>query len=251
MAASLAAGPRIVAADRTALRLWAFVPRSGRLQLLGQRGHRVRLSGVAVASTTTLADEDRAVVAGIPVTSVARTLVDNAAGQSHQVVGRWIDDAMRRLHLDLTDLRHCVDRLAVPGRRTATEIQAALATRDPAYQPGDSALEADALLAIIRAGLPIPVLQHRVVRVDGTLAFIDLAYPEAMVAIELDGFGPHSGREAFDHDRARSNDLVLLGWRVLRFTSNTSAAVFTATLASALGAAPARPMSDPLSRLDE
>ena len=198
------------------------------------------LAGVEVSTTTSLPVVDRGVVAGIPVTSVARTLVDNARGQSPSVVGRWVDDAMRRFDLDLADLHRCAERLAGPGRRTPTEVLEALARREASFQPGDSPLEADALLAIIRAGLPLPTQQHRVVCLDGTLAFIDLAYPDAGVAIELDGFHPHTGREVFDRDRARANDLVLLGWRVLRFTSTTTEKQFIRTLRAALDGSTSR-----------
>jgi very-short-patch-repair endonuclease len=34
----------------------------------------------------------------------------------------------------------------------------------------------------------------------------------------LDGWGPHSTRQAFQRDRTRSNDLQAEGWAVLRFT---------------------------------
>lgn len=72
----------------------------------------------------------------------------------------------------------------------------------PGHDPGDSALEARALLAIARAGLPIPVQQHAVRRPDGRAAYVDLAYPDQMVAIELDGYEHHRTRTVFDHDRA-------------------------------------------------
>lgn len=45
----------------------------------------------------------------------------------------------------------------------------------------------------------------------------DLAYPDAMVAIELDG-GVHLKREVWEADHARQNALVLAGWQLLRFT---------------------------------
>ena len=47
---------------------------------------------------------------------------------------------------------------------------------------------------------------------------IDLAFPVAMVAVEVDGFAFHSDHEAFQRDRVRQNHLALLGWQVLRFT---------------------------------
>lgn len=57
------------------------------------------------------------------------------------------------------------------------------------------------------------VFQHPVGRFR-----IDFAYPELLIAIEVDGYGPHASRAAFQRDRSRQNDLVALGWTVLRFT---------------------------------
>lgn len=53
-------------------------------------------------------------------------------------------------------------------------------------------------------------------RVPG--AVIDVAFREAMVAIEIDGFAFHNGQRTFVHDRRRQNMLVAAGWTVLRFT---------------------------------
>jgi very-short-patch-repair endonuclease len=64
-------------------------------------------------------------------------------------------------------------------------------------------------------------MQHRVTM--GTRRYrIDLCYPELRIAIEFDSWQFHSGRRAFDEDRARANQLVLLGFVVLHFTSKSS-----------------------------
>lgn len=47
---------------------------------------------------------------------------------------------------------------------------------------------------------------------------VDNAFPEAKVAIEVDGYAFHSDADSFQNDRARQNYLILNGWRVLRFT---------------------------------
>ncbi len=47
---------------------------------------------------------------------------------------------------------------------------------------------------------------------------VDVAFPLAHVAIEVDGFAFHSGAEEFQIDRMRQNRIVLLNWQVLRFT---------------------------------
>jgi very-short-patch-repair endonuclease len=38
------------------------------------------------------------------------------------------------------------------------------------------------------------------------------------IAIEVDGWAFHHSPERFQRDRTRQNDLVALGWTVLRFT---------------------------------
>lgn len=48
--------------------------------------------------------------------------------------------------------------------------------------------------------------------------YLDVAFRRARLALEIDGFAHHSSREAFEHDRARQNQLMLAGWTVLRYT---------------------------------
>lgn len=50
--------------------------------------------------------------------------------------------------------------------------------------------------------------------------WIDVAFPALKLAIEIDGREFHNTPEAFESDRWRQNDVVLAGWRVLRFTAN-------------------------------
>lgn len=47
---------------------------------------------------------------------------------------------------------------------------------------------------------------------------VDFAFLAAKVAIEVDGLAFHSSSDDFHRDRARQNDVMLLGWQVLRFT---------------------------------
>ncbi|MCK9877598.1 DUF559 domain-containing protein [Frankia sp. Ag45/Mut15] len=50
------------------------------------------------------------------------------------------------------------------------------------------------------------------------VARLDFAWPTALLALEADGVGPHSEPQALFRDRHRQNQLVHLGWEVLRFT---------------------------------
>ena len=55
-----------------------------------------------------------------------------------------------------------------------------------------------------------------------------------MLAIELDGWEEHGLRSAFDADRVRGNELVLAGWRLLRFTWSMTDAEIVAAVAVAI-----------------
>jgi very-short-patch-repair endonuclease len=47
---------------------------------------------------------------------------------------------------------------------------------------------------------------------------IDFAFPDARLAIEVDGWAYHSDVDRFRADRHKGNALVRAGWRLLRFT---------------------------------
>lgn len=241
LAACLAAGADAMASHRTAARLWELVDRSGRIEVLMARDRRVRLSGVTVRRSRLVVPSDRIVRSGIPVTSLARTLVDVSVGQSQSTVGSWLDDSLRRHGLRIDDVRRCVARSARPGRPGLRSIRLELGRRLPGYDPGDSELEIRALHALRAAGLPEPVQQHPVTLGEGRRALLDLAYPDDLIAIELDGWDVHRTRTAFDRDRSRANELALLGWRIYRFTSSTTVAELARTVGQALAAAHDRP----------
>lgn len=56
------------------------------------------------------------------------------------------------------------------------------------------------------------------VQTAGGRYLVDLAFPAARVAVEVDGWQFHRSFEAFTRDRTRSNDLQVAGWIVLRVT---------------------------------
>lgn len=70
-------------------------------------------------------------------------------------------------------------------------------------------------LALISAGLPEPEVQYEVCnRRNYVVARVDLAYPEAKLAIEYDG-AVHDDPLIHERDRQRDNDLADLGWDVM------------------------------------
>ena len=203
------------------------------IELTVVRSRRVRLDGVIVHQTDRLGSRDVTTKHGIPVTTVARTLCDLTADHHVGVLAALVDDALRRKQVTLAGLRRVAEELDGRGRPRCTVMREILADRQAGFDPGGSAQEVRVAKLLVAAGLPAPVPQHTF-RIGGRSYRVDLAYPNSGVVIEYDGWDFHSGRRAFHGDRARGNQLELLGLTVLRFTSAFTDAQIVADVRSAL-----------------
>lgn len=82
--------------------------------------------------------------------------------------------------------------------------------------------EADLAQQITWAGLPQPVREHRF---HPTRRWrFDFAWPAHLLALEIDGAtwsqGRHTRGKGYRDDCVKLNEAALLGWRVLRVTSD-------------------------------
>ena len=160
---------------------------------------------------------DLVTVDSIATTSATRTLLDLAATTPDADLRAMIDRARR---LGLTHADPLIARFlsfGSRGRPGTVRARRVLQGLDSDLAVLESDLEAHLLDRIIGAGLPAPVPQFPV-RIGAADYRIDFAYPDGLLGIEGDGFEFHTGRQRFEDDRARQNDLVLAGWRILRFT---------------------------------
>ncbi|MEX2554823.1 MAG: type IV toxin-antitoxin system AbiEi family antitoxin domain-containing protein [Actinomycetota bacterium] len=161
---------------------------------------------------------DVTVVDAIPATTPARTLIDLASVVPLEAVEEALDDALRRGIVSIPRLHWRLRELRRRGRPGITVMRRLLEERDRSAPVPDSVFERRLLRTLRRGGLPEPVLQYEV-RIGARLvAAIDFAYPSVRLAIEADGYRWHSGRGRWDRDRARGNQLTLLGWRVIHVT---------------------------------
>ena len=67
------------------------------------------------------------------------------------------------------------------------------------------------------AGFPMPVFEYPVV-IDGHEYYLDLAWPQWMLAIECNDAGSHNTPKAFRRDPMKRNRCERVGWRYLEFT---------------------------------
>jgi very-short-patch-repair endonuclease len=168
-------------------------------------------------STDQLAAGDLSVVDGIPVTAPARTLIDVAGRLPRTMFEDVMDTAIVRRLVTVDRVRNRAHELWAPRRNGCAIVLELLDERDPTLKEARNVWEARVLRMVRRFGLPSPRVNYRV-RVGGRVRYLDFAWPDAKVAVEFDGFVPHSTRSAFDDDRVRQNDLVADGWTVFRIT---------------------------------
>jgi len=147
-----------------------------------------------------------------------RSIVDVSSRFDVRILGRMVDEALRRRLTTIVRLQRAVDRLAPAPGRSAKKMNLVLQSRDGTVADRESILEDFVFDALVRFGLPLPVPQYRVT-LDGRERRIDLCYPKRWLALEAQGFETHGLRHRFDDDALRGNELQLAGFRVLEFTS--------------------------------
>ena len=144
----------------------------------------------------------------IPVTDPVLTAVDLAATDG----GNAIDWVSRTYGVHPTAFEAAL--LACPkraGNKTRRKVVERTASRPWS--------QAERLLHTILDNARVRgwTANHRVV-VAGQVVYIDVAFPNRRLAIEVDSWEFHSGREAFESDRSRHNLLVTAGWTTIRLT---------------------------------
>ena len=167
--------------------------------------------GVTLHRSRRLPDVDRTLCDAIPVTTVARTLLDLAEQISPRQLERAVDEAARLRLLDVSVVESLCARSV--GRHGLAPLRGVLAgARGPL--PVRSELESRFVAVCDGAKLPPPALNAVVEGYE-----VDVHWAQRRVVVELDGFGYHASRMAFERDRVRDAELQLAGYRVLRITA--------------------------------
>jgi very-short-patch-repair endonuclease len=187
LAAVLACGPGAVLSHISAAQLWGLVPaRQGPVHVtVPTASGRSRRRGIRLHRSPSLPPAATASLDGIAVTTVARTLAD---------LRRTVAPAVYRSAVRQAEFRgYDLGPVATDGTRSELERK---------------------LLAICRR-YRLPAAEVNVLVGPYT---VDFLWRESRLVVEVDGYGAHRGRQAFEDDRERDRRLALLGYRVLRFT---------------------------------
>jgi hypothetical protein len=212
-------GTGAIASHATAAHLWDLAQRPRTTEVTTPNKGRPSRNYVIHRSTDLISD-DMTEVDGIPLSTVARTLVDIGIPWGEGMAGRCLDEAVGRGLTSERTVAAVLHRVARRGRNGVGPMRLVLADRLGWSSITESQLEAEFLRIMHAAGIEPPISQVCIVKRGGRLiARVDFVYPELRLVIELDGERYHSDRDTFRKDRRKQNDLTLEGYRVLRFTA--------------------------------
>jgi hypothetical protein len=178
--------------------------------------HKNRHVPVGVRSWSDRIDDDEIVqLAGMTVTSPARTALDIASRYRLGDAVASIDSLTRATDLKIADVELLAERHK--GRRGIRRARAALSLADGgAESPRETWLR----LLLIRAGFPTPRTQIPVYDDYGQLiAVLDMGWEDMKLAVEYEGDHHRTDRRQFNRDIRRAEALADFGWVVVRVTA--------------------------------
>jgi hypothetical protein len=212
MAAVLAAGPGAALSHRSAAASWDLgSSERGPVDVTAPR-QRVR-PGIQVRRAA-LAPDEITTRDGIPITTVARTLLDLAAVLPPSQLERAVERAEALGLADTVPLAALLERHG--GRRGTAALREVL---QGGVQPvlTREELEARFLTFLDAHDLPRPAVNGDL-HLAGRWIQPDFLWREQRLIVELDGHETHRTRAAFERDRERDRILQAAGWRVVRIT---------------------------------
>jgi predicted transcriptional regulator of viral defense system len=212
LAAVLAVGPGAMLSYYSAAWLWGLwsgSPAPFEVTASVPRHHRPP-DGVVRHRARNIDEQDREIVDGIPVTSVARTLLDLAwklrGDQLRRVLARAEDLGL----LDLEEIYAVIERNR--GHHGAKRLRLALAIYErPIW--ARSELERRFVAFLVESGLPRPATGWNEVGHE-----IDVYWPEFGFGIELDTWETHGTRDAFESDHGRDLDFAVADIETVRIS---------------------------------
>jgi Protein of unknown function (DUF559) len=208
MAAVLAAGAGAALAGLSSAVLHEITRwREREIEVIVPKQRRAQV-GFRIRTCRNLDPRDVTVVDGIPVTTVARTLVDLTDIMDEEELAFVIHEAVYRNRFDLEATLAAMRR--ANGRRNIKVLERALRIHLSGGSGSRSRLEKRFRRLVVGAGLPEPRIN---VRVNGFE--VDAYWPG--LCVEIDGPGHRRARTKVD-DRIRDAALRAAGYVVIRFT---------------------------------
>lgn len=166
------------------------------------------------------------------VTTPERTAFDIGRRLPRRTAVARLDALMRATGVKVDDVLAVAERHR--GARGLRRLETALELVNPGAQsPRESYLR----LLLVDAGLPPPHTQVPVLGSDGLpFAYLDMGWPDVMVAVEYDGDHHRVDRFQYAKDIRRLETLERMGWLIVRVVAEDRPADIVRRVKSALDA---------------
>jgi hypothetical protein len=207
MAAVLACGPGAVLSHGSALTLWGIWKRWDIPFDVTVRADR-RPKGIKVHRNQ-LHRSETTLHLGIPVTTLARTLLDQAKGMRLKSLNRAINSGRQSGHLDISHIEAVVNRNPRHPGKPALVYCIGIAPK----RPSRSQFEDDFPAFCARYGLPQPEMNATVCGYE-----VDALFVNHKLIVELDGWPYHATRFSYEDDRDRDATTATAGFLTVRIT---------------------------------
>src|SRR3954447_26592788 len=184
MAATLEGGEGAVLSHTTAAARWELRATDGAVHVTVPSSGGRRRPGLVIHRDPTIAADEITTRHGLPVTKVARTLLDLAAMLPARPLQRALDEAAVARRLDLSLLDALIARHA--GHHRAAKLRAALDHHRPGNTPTRSELEERFLSLCATHGLPRPAVNTKIAGLE-----VDFLFAGARLVVETDGWRFH------------------------------------------------------------
>jgi very-short-patch-repair endonuclease len=208
MAAVLTYGAGAFLSYRAGAALWG-VRGGSRVEVTVPRGRKPR-EGIQVHWANLPADEVTA-HHGIPVTGIARTLLDLSAVVQRDELRAAFRQAEQLRLTDALGIKTLIERY--PRKPGLPTLKAVFEEAQRGLGIVKSVLEERFQAFLVNAGLPNPKTNVLIEDLE-----VDCAWPEDRLVVELDSRAWHDTELAFEEDRARDRRLGVAGWRIVRVT---------------------------------
>jgi very-short-patch-repair endonuclease len=207
-AALLSLGESAVLSHRSAAAVWGLAQPDSKVidvTVIGRRPHK--RDGIRLHYAKTLTDITTH--QNLRITTPARTLIDFGSQASTSELADAFGDAWAKRLISDAKLNAALKR--APRNHSGAAVVRATLTEGGTYDRS----KAERLMRRLcrQAGLPQPLVN---VMLHGHLA--DFLWPDAKLIVEVDGYGTHGNRQAFENDRRRDQIHIAAGYVVIRIT---------------------------------
>ena len=211
-AALLSLGPASLLSHRSAAAVWGFAVKArDSIDVTVVNSHPRAREGVVIHRVKALAPADITTNSNLRITSPARTMIDFATEASPSEFEDAFGEARAKRLITDAKLNQALQR--APANHPGAALIRHLLRADRATTYTRSKAERLLRRLLKAAGLPEPRVN---VPLLGYTA--DFLWAEHRLILEVDGYGTHGHRLAFERDRRRDQVHIAAGYTVIRVT---------------------------------